>query len=598
MRNIFSEAQAMLAQGQAAQVIALLNNTPLPTAQHKLIAELIRASAAQQLKRLDTALVHLNNALKIDPLNPDANLNCIRLLRQQKRFEVALERLRALPAALAKHPQSVYLSGLTRFDLKQYDEALQQFNKLIETGFAKHDVCLMLSKCYRYLNKPDLALKSAQEAVALSGGSVTTLNEYGLVLKLRHDWSQAIQTFEAALQKDSNNAVIKKNLASCKAFAECTDEATALYQQVVETNELDLDAQHWLCALRWETGQNDYLKSYEQALLKYPQQPELRFEYAKKLSQVERVDEAQEVLANIRDIHKYPKAVGLFAQLTIELNDFDTPVERLSQCLKVYPDDIGVKFEFAKALLCQGNAKEALSIFDWLVKCFPEHQGYICFRNTALRQLNDERYHFYCNYDDHVLEAIIETPQGFSNLEEFNQCLANELKQLHTNKRAPLDQSLRNGTQTWENLFQYDVPVIQSLLTQLRKQTEIFLSDLRVDKTHPFLSRLSNRFCETDSWSVILNKSGFHVSHFHPAGWLSAPYYVQVPHAVDSGEQQGWLELGKPGINLSSPLEAERLIAPKPGKIVQFPSYMWHGTRAFNTNEQRITVAYDTLPMK
>jgi len=34
-------------------------------------------------------------------------------------------------------------------------------------------------------------------------------------------------------------------------------------------------------------------------------------------------------------------------------------------------------------------------------------------------------------------------------------------------------------------------------------------------------------------------------------------------------------------------------IEPKPGTIVMFPSYVWHGTIPFNSPDNRISVAFD-----
>jgi ectoine hydroxylase-related dioxygenase (phytanoyl-CoA dioxygenase family) len=40
----------------------------------------------------------------------------------------------------------------------------------------------------------------------------------------------------------------------------------------------------------------------------------------------------------------------------------------------------------------------------------------------------------------------------------------------------------------------------------------------------------------------------------------------------------------------------QHFVRPEPGKLVLFPSYMWHGTVPFTTPESRLTVAFDLLP--
>jgi hypothetical protein len=56
--------------------------------------------------------------------------------------------------------------------------------------------------------------------------------------------------------------------------------------------------------------------------------------------------------------------------------------------------------------------------------------------------------------------------------------------------------------------------------------------------------------------------------------------------------EEGWLKLGEPQAELGLDLEPFRKIEPKPGRLVLFPSTMWHGTIPFAEGE-RLTVAFD-----
>jgi hypothetical protein len=53
---------------------------------------------------------------------------------------------------------------------------------------------------------------------------------------------------------------------------------------------------------------------------------------------------------------------------------------------------------------------------------------------------------------------------------------------------------------------------------------------------------------------------------------------------------------GEPGVPV--PLQAPpptRVVDPRPGQLVLFPSYLWHGTQPFESSGERITVAFDLL---
>ena len=97
------------------------------------------------------------------------------------------------------------------------------------------------------------------------------------------------------------------------------------------------------------------------------------------------------------------------------------------------------------------------------------------------------------------------------------------------------------------------------------------------------------------SWSSRLGDAGFHVNHVHPEGWISSCYYVGVPHVVkNEKEKQGWIKFGEPSFDTG--LSPRRVLQPVPGRLVLFPSYMWHGTIPFHDASPRMTIAFDAVP--
>jgi hypothetical protein len=93
-----------------------------------------------------------------------------------------------------------------------------------------------------------------------------------------------------------------------------------------------------------------------------------------------------------------------------------------------------------------------------------------------------------------------------------------------------------------------------------------------------------------------LRGAGHHTNHIHPQGWLSSAFYVSVASQELMGPAPaGWLALGEPPAELGLDLPPLRMIEPKPGRLVLFPSIMWHGTVPFAGGE-RLSVAFDVAP--
>jgi tetratricopeptide (TPR) repeat protein len=207
--------------------------------------------------------------------------------------------------------------------------------------------------------------------------------------------------------------------------------------------------------------------------------------------------------------------------------------------------------------------------------------------SLAWRLLDDEREHWLCDYDNLVMPIDL----------GLDEDLPTVLEARHRTAACPADQSLRGGTQTRGNLFEANDPVIHALAQVTKAVIEDKLSKLKPDPAHPFLSRITGQVGFPTSWSVRLAASGHHVSHIHPAGWLSSAYYASLPPEVAAGTGQGALAFGVPDAALGLDLSARRVVQPREGQLVLFPSYLWHGTTPFESSAPRLTVAFDALPV-
>jgi hypothetical protein len=121
-----------------------------------------------------------------------------------------------------------------------------------------------------------------------------------------------------------------------------------------------------------------------------------------------------------------------------------------------------------------------------------------------------------------------------------------------------------------------------------------YIAALKPDDSHPFTGRRGQGFRYQGSWSSRLSDQGYHVNHVHHEGWISSSYYVDVPSAAkDTKTQEGWIKFGEPAFDIG--LAPLRTVQPVPGRLVLFPSYMWHGTIAFH-DKARTTIAFDAVP--
>jgi len=182
-------------------------------------------------------------------------------------------------------------------------------------------------------------------------------------------------------------------------------------------------------------------------------------------------------------------------------------------------------------------------------------------------------------------------------MDDFNAELGAYLDGLHPRTDAYLEQSLLGGTQTEGMLFGSGHALVEKLRVRIEEAIANYIANLPTNDHHPFLVRRSNNFSFTGAWSCLMRGQGHHVNHLHPAGWISSCYYVTVPAASSDPEtRNGWIKFGEPSLDLPLKNAIRRAVQPIPGRLVLFPSYMWHGTVPLQASSARTTIAFDAIP--
>ena len=251
----------------------------------------------------------------------------------------------------------------------------------------------------------------------------------------------------------------------------------------------------------------------------------------------------------------------------------------------------------AAALLGTGDAQRALGHCELLLADAPDDQYLIALQTTAWRLLGDLRHDAYCDYAQLVQPYRLQAPAGWSSLAGFLDDLRRSLQRLHDPLGHPLlFQSLRHGTETTEDLARHADPVIQALFQAFDAPIRDYMAF--VGHGDDALRRRNHgRYRFNGSWSVRLRNAGFHANHVHPRGWISSACYIDLPDSMaGSGSTDGCLAFGEPGILTAPPLHAQHVVRPEPGLLVLFPSYVWHGTVPFRSEQARLTVAFDAVP--
>lgn len=268
------------------------------------------------------------------------------------------------------------------------------------------------------------------------------------------------------------------------------------------------------------------------------------------------------------------------------------------RCLQMQAGNTTARKLMCASYLGVGDGCSALAECETLLELTPDDQYLIAMKTTALRLLGDTRYEDLCDYGELVWSETLETPPGWSDLPSFLDDLSVRLNSLHSPQGFRLlYQSLRGGTETTQDLSRSQDPVIQALFSAFAAPLERYRMHIG-QGADPLRRRNRGASRFNGSWSVRLRSSGYHTSHVHPRGWISSACYVQLPNNMQATPSaEGVLSFGAPGVLTTPSLHAELSVRPQVGRLVLFPSYFWHGTQPFHSEQPRLTVAFDVVPV-
>ena len=589
-------AAHLLQQGRAAEAEAQLDvlvgqNPEEPEALH------LRALVRSRLGKVDGAIADFQAAL-VRHTQPHAVLsNLGNLKRRTGDLDGAVA---AYEAALEHAPDflDARLSlGMALTDLRRFKEAEATFEAVLSRQAGNPAALNGLGIVRAQQGDEDGAVAAYSEAIDANPATVMPRINRGALHRGRNAIEASLADLEEACRLSPRLAEAHYQRGHTLRTMGQTDAAREAYQQAVACAPQRSDIHRDLAGLLWEMGEGAGSTAVLDQVIARQPTADLHLARARVLMRTGRPDDAMAAASAALALDsKHADARALRGELLGKLGDPTAAIAEIRAAFETTDgQDFAIRHQLAEACLSAHLLDDAEAVLD--ASPPPEHlQKHVALQATVWRCLGDARYKRLYDYDLLTAKRFIETPPGFSSLDAFNAELAARIEHLHSTRAQPIEQTLFGGTQSPGRLWDVDDPVIQALGKALLDMARAFVGSLPDDPDHPFLARKSDQMKLTGAWSVRLASGGGHVDHIHPAGWISASYYVQVPKAVLDGERAGWLRLGVPGV-AGLDLEAERYILPEAGSAILFPSYMWHGVEPFESDEVRVTAPFDLLPV-
>ena len=515
----------------------------------KIEEALQQGVAAHKEGKLQQAEQLYRSVLQFQPTHPDANHNLGLLAVAVNKVEEALPLFKT---ALGANPQ------IEQFWLS-YIEALIKQRKVIEA-------------------------RQIIEQAKKRG-----LNE----AKLNFIETQAI----SGLQKQNVDKLIppeeQLDIVLTLYQAQRLNEAETLAKSLTETFPEHPFGWKVLAAVLGQTGRNSEAEiANQKVVLLSPKDAEVHNNLGVTLKELDRLEEAEASLTRAITLKPdYAEAHFNLGYMLMELGRVEEAEACLGRAVEISPSYTQANNNLLKCLYRQDKRSLFFEKLDDLTKQGKVNAVIGSFTSRAALKYGLEKPNVFCNKPlEHVLHIDLNSQHNF---EEIFVEKARSI--LNGDRISPRKQSnIVNGYRNYGNLFDIERDFTEKIQKVLRFEIGKYLASFNHSE-EGFLKRWPNEY-SLYGWLVSMKSGGEIHPHIHDQAWLSGSAYINVPPKLYADSGNLVVSLGKEKDAKDNRLNDKNIINVVTGSLVLFPASLTHYTIPFESEEERVVLAFDVIP--
>jgi uncharacterized protein (TIGR02466 family) len=526
----------------------------------------VRGSALAGLGRLDDAEQAFREAVAADPRSAELLSNLGLVQQQRGRNEQALATYRRAFALKPDFPELLYNMGVVQDALGQPDDAAASYRRALKLQPRFAVAWFNLGTVCERLQRIDDALAAYREAVAVEPGFVEAHANLGAALQKRGRHDEAVAAYRKALAIQPT-ATAWFSLGTAQRDQGLLGDAAASYRQALALAPGYADAHSNLGEILRDQGDAAAtIAAFRAALAIDPAHGEANYNLGLLHYDMGELAEAMPYFerAQIRDWQER------VLYCLYKTRRFDAFRARLAAMIGASPPEAGQRgVRHDSPMLATLSAHHAANF------------------GVA------DDYGFCPAPLDFVFHSHIDALSGAADA-----LLADLLRDVtHAEIEARKQGRLHHGIQSAGNLFRRSEPSFARLAALIAEQVARYRARL-AGETCVFAQDFPPDTVFSSAWYVKMSKGGHLTSHIHETGWLSGVVYLAIPRDRPAGSLAGGIEFSTDGDDY--PREHDdfprKTLLPVAGDIVLFPSSLFHRTIPFESNEERICIAFDVKP--
>jgi uncharacterized protein (TIGR02466 family) len=500
------------------------------------------------------------------PLNPAALADAERLLKSGQP-DATLRRLDGeLSGQRPRNLQSRLRAGAL-LQLGRLAEAEAELLRAAAWPEADPSVWAELGQVRHGLEDFDGAIEALSTALRARPDAQPWLQALGVCCQQAGNFERALDAYEQALNLAPRVASLHFNRATVLKRLHRAEDAATAYRTAHELapTEGDLALSYGICLL--ELG---------------------RFEPATKALE-----------AAIAAKHAVPQALSYLSYVYTKLGRGNDAVNASREACRQAPDDIGLLCDRTSAEAAAGCWNEVVEAADTVLAHLTGDPSSLSNKVIALVELDRINEALAISDPNQlIMPAPLPVPPGYDHIAAFNQALIDHVVS-HPDIELDVNSlSCHEGSTSGEILLAPLGPLAH-FQTAIESAVDQYVETLAPFATHPFV-RARPKALKMTAWLTVLRNQGYQHGHIHARAWLSGVYYLSLPSSVGAGgeSQDGCIEFGRPPhyfpVTVDHPV---RVLRPQTGQLFMFPSFYYHRTLPFESEQPRISIAFDLDPV-
>ena len=434
----------------------------------------------------------------------------------------------------------------------QLQQALVDTNKMLESFPTSVALYNISGACNLGLMKFDSAIRSFKYAIKIQPDCADAYNNMGAALRSKGSLEAAVNSYSYALKIQPDFAEVYNNMGIVLRDKGDLDAALDSYKRALKINPKFAEAYKNMGMILLELGRNEAAEaSYKQALILKPDYSEALYSLGLLLLEFKKYEKAAEQfrLSNSR-ISKYYLLRCLYLQnkKTIFYDELDC----LIKAGEVHP--------MIGSLGCRSALRYGMEVPNLFCK---DPLNYVS-RTELIEQYDFEK-------------IFINTAKTILNEHRI------------PNRRQGL---LTNGYQTSGNLFILERDLTKDIQQIIRLEIDKYLVEFKNSEEGLITSWPKDYSLR--GWLISMKSGGELRPHMHEDGWISGSIYINVPAnlKIESGNLVVCIEEELVNQNINQ----DKSINVVTGSLCLFPASLLHYTLPFESEEERIVLAFDVIP--